>query len=256
MINASTQESIQEDQYEFPYHYIPELNEDRFSLARTWNFGYIYMSYLRFVLRQVERHRFESMLDVGCGDGRFLNEVHKKMPEKHLFGIDYSKPAIEFAKIMNPNIGWRCGSIEDSNLFDPFDVITILDVLEHIQPQQIKGFVDGIDRYLKSDGVLYLTVPSKNTPVQKKHYQHFDPQTLAPILNHRFEIVEIQYLNRKPYRFEKMIIRLLSNKFYVVNHKKTLGILYRYYVNNILPAESHNCLRLFAKCRKKNVSDN
>src|SRR4051812_16394470 len=84
-------EAIQEAEYEFPYHYIPQLENGNFSQVRKLRWGYEYLSYLRFILAQLEKLEFASLLDVGCGEGRFLSEVSKRFPDKNLKGVDRSQ---------------------------------------------------------------------------------------------------------------------------------------------------------------------
>src|ERR1051325_285897 len=87
------QQTIQDTQYQFPYHYIPTLENGNFSQVRKLRWGYEYLSYLRFVLSTLEEIQFESVLDVGCGEGRFLWEVSKCFSDKRLVGIDLSARA-------------------------------------------------------------------------------------------------------------------------------------------------------------------
>src|ERR1043166_3143274 len=88
------QETIQETEYQFPYHYIPTLENGNFSQVRKLRWGYEYLSYLRFILSRLDKIEFASLLDVGCGEGRFLCEVQKRSEEhtselQSRFGISY-----------------------------------------------------------------------------------------------------------------------------------------------------------------------
>jgi len=162
-----------------------------------------------------------------------------------LAGIDYFKPAIDYAKIMTPSVNWICGDIRDRNLFDKqFDIITLIDVLEHITLDEMRQFLKGIHYYVNDGGYLIATVPSDNTPVQKKHYQHFDLNCLKDALNPFFDVIDVTYLNRRPTQFEKIIIRLLSNRLFILNSDRILGWLYKYYLENLLIADKNNCRRI------------
>lgn len=251
MTEVFRQKNIQETQYSFPYHYIPLWDGDEYCFARTMNWGYLYLSYLYFIVNKVSKHNFDSLLDVGCGDGRFLYEVSQKIHGKRFIGIDYFQPAIDFARIMNPEVKWICGDIEDHDLLDPVDIITMLDVLEHVQLDKVQQFLKGVYQYLKEDGILIVTVPSKNTPIQKKHYQHFDEVSLKKALCPYFEIEEVHYLNRRPSKFQKKIIRLMSNRFYIINYSKLLGWLYKYYEKHLLLADKDKCWRIAVTCGKR-----
>jgi methylase of polypeptide subunit release factors len=105
MNKLSDQQIIQENSYEYPYHYIPIWNGITFSQTHTLWWGYEYISYLHYVLDKVSQMDFESLLDVGCGDGRFLFELSRRFSSKRLSGIDYSKRAIDFARIMRGHSG-------------------------------------------------------------------------------------------------------------------------------------------------------
>src|ERR1051325_9635797 len=91
------QQTIQDTQYQFPYHYIPTIENGNFSQVRKLRWGYEYLSYLRFILSTLEQIEFQSLLDVGCGEGRFLCEVSKRLAGKRLVGIDLSARAVQYA---------------------------------------------------------------------------------------------------------------------------------------------------------------
>src|SRR5579871_3611866 len=69
------------------------------------------------------------LLDVGCGTGANLKAFNKEFER---FGIDVSNAALEFCH-MRGLTSLLQGTIEQSGLkHDNFDVVTALDVLEHV----------------------------------------------------------------------------------------------------------------------------
>jgi cyclopropane fatty-acyl-phospholipid synthase-like methyltransferase len=94
-------------------------------------------------------------LNVGCGDGRFLYELNQRVSGKGLAGMDCSKRAIEYARTMEPGIQWLHGNINEKGILDAgFNITTLIEVPEHIVPDDIPSFLEGIDKHLDSDGAF------------------------------------------------------------------------------------------------------
>ena len=241
--------TIQDTQYQFPYHYIPTLENGNFSQVRKLRWGYEYLSYLRFVLSTLEEIEFESVLDVGCGEGRFLWEVSKCFSDKRLVGIDLSARAVQYAKLLNPEIEFLCGDIADSASGDEkFDVITLIETLEHVPPNRIAGLVVALRRLLKTDGTLLVSVPSQNLGLNRKHYQHFSLSSLAATLRPSFEITQHYFLNRIS-KWDSLLKLVLTNRYFILNEPRLLNALYRRYENNLLHASELNGKRICVVCR-------
>jgi len=250
MVKLEGQQIKQENKYAYPYHYIPKWDGHNFSQTANSGLGYEYLSYLHFVMEKAGQIGFNSLLDVGCGDGRLLYEFSQRYSGYQIAGIDYSQRAIDFAKIMMRGTKVECmrGDIKDQNLFDnKFNIITLIETLEHIKLDEIKSFIRGIDHYLAEDGSLIITVPSKNLDLIKKHYQHFDLNSLKGALSPIFTITNVSYLNHK---YSKFIKKILSNKLFILNHKKILRRFYNYYINHLLLTDAVNCRRIAVVCKK------
>ncbi len=114
------------------------------------------------------------VLDLGCGNGRFLEVIGKKIFQ--YVGIDNSESLISYAKKQyGKERRFICGdALKLPFVKDEFDIIVSFGVIHHIPSKKYRvQFMDEASRTLKKDGVLILTVwnlwNKRLTPVIKKH---------------------------------------------------------------------------------------
>jgi len=82
----------------------------------------------------------ESPLDVGCFGGHWLNFMCKHHTIKRHLGIDVAENRVDKAKQLFPERNFRVCSAEELDLPEKsFDIVTCLEVLEHI-PDWLKVF--------------------------------------------------------------------------------------------------------------------
>ena len=103
----------------------------------------------------IEKLQINNILEIGCGKGDILNSIDNKFDFK-LQGVDIEKHIIREAAQIYPNINFQQGdginlSFED----DSFDLVLILEVLEHVE--HIKDFILGAKRVARKH--LIFSVP-------------------------------------------------------------------------------------------------
>lgn len=242
------QQRVQDDQYVFPYHYIPRW-EGGFSQAVVLRWGYEYAAYTCHLLDQLARMEFDSLLDVGCGDGRLVSEAQHRFGQARSFvGVDYSERAIRLAQAMNPAGSFVCANVvEDELPGQPFDVVTLIETLEHIPPDGVAAFVEGLRKQTRDGGVLLVSVPSRNIPVQKKHYQHFDLASLTAALAPHFRVRDHAFINRHS-AWVKLLERLMANGLYALREPHLLSLAYRIYLRHGFHADASTAKRVVVEC--------
>jgi ubiquinone/menaquinone biosynthesis C-methylase UbiE len=116
----------------------------------------------------------DEVLDIGCGNGRFLEVLNGKVFQ--YTGIDNSESLISYAKKWQGDKGkFVCASALDLPFENKqFDAAVSFGVLHHIPSKKYRGeFLNEAHRVLKKDGLLILTVwnlwNNRITPVIKKH---------------------------------------------------------------------------------------
>ena len=129
--------AIQNNQYDFPYHYIPHVNNGIIEKHRVLSWGFEYMCYLLHCKQIVLKHRPRSLIDIGCGDGRFISLIKNDIEK--ILGVDLSTKAIGLARALNPEVEFQI--VDINNYTSQYDVATLIEVLEHIPDEEMKNFL-------------------------------------------------------------------------------------------------------------------
>ena len=185
---------IQDEQYEFPYHFIPHLDHRGIARRqRSLSWGYEYLCYMEHIARKIADTKPDSVLDVGCGEGRLLNMIGDICPS--LTGVDLSIPAIAFAKAFTPKADFRVADAKDVE--GTFDAVTAIQVLEHIPDASVSSFLNTLATRVSKTGKVYICVPTTVQPLNPKHYRHYDQNVFESQLKDSkapLKIVETQFL--------------------------------------------------------------
>ena len=98
------------------------------------------------------------ILDIGCGTGETLTFLQKLFPEARLYGIDTSDKAVAYTKKRGHQhvVNASAESIPEKK--ETFDVILLLDVLEHIRKDS--QVLLEVKRVLIPGGILLITSPA------------------------------------------------------------------------------------------------
>lgn len=129
----------------------------------------------------------KTFVDVGCGTGKFLEEMNKWQNWGELKGLDGSKEALKFTKerqiadVKLANFEKKL-PLKDNSV----DVITSLDVVEHIDKDQ--HLVTEFYRVLKPGGIAVITVPAHQWlwtywDEMLRHFRRHNKQSVTKLCN-------------------------------------------------------------------------
>ena len=112
-------------------------------------------------MQQVQFHGTESILDVGCGDGKITAAMAKKVPSGAVIGLDISSSMIQAAKNAFPNQRNLSFYVEDAAKVDydeQFDLITSFTVMQWVLEQGTA--LECFEKALKPGGKLWIQMPT------------------------------------------------------------------------------------------------
>jgi len=98
------------------------------------------------------------MLDVGCGNGLFLDRIRGRVADAQLSGVDYSKYQIE--RPAHASLRLKQADLTRGIPFDDgsFDVVYAAEIIEHLVDPDL--LLSEIRRVLRPGGALVLTTPN------------------------------------------------------------------------------------------------
>jgi 2-polyprenyl-3-methyl-5-hydroxy-6-metoxy-1,4-benzoquinol methylase len=131
---------------------------------------YIYRAYFGCYLPPNKDSR---ILDLGCGDGFILRWL-KSEGYECAWGVDYSSEAIEEAR--KAGIENVCQASASEFLKDKagkYDVIFMLDFLEHFRKEEVLPLLDLVYKALSKEGVVIIRTPNGCSPLASM-YRYYD----------------------------------------------------------------------------------
>lgn len=164
-------------------------------------------------------------LDIGCSFGYLLFEA--KEAEFNVFGVDPDETAVEHARALVGESAVQREIMSDETRPDnSADIISTLDVLEHIPANALSNFAWTVHRKLRANGLwiikvpstegLYFTIAHQLLPLGRSlisgvikrlwqsdyeypHTVYFNLRTLKQFLkNHAYEPIGFKYLEEVP----------------------------------------------------------
>ncbi len=142
----------------------------------------------------------ESILDIGCGDGKITAEIATRIPQGQIIGVDKSPAMItlaqeSFPKTTHSNLSFEIQDACSLKLNLTFDLITSFSCLHWIKDQKLA--LQKVKKYLKPQGkAMFVTFPRCatfwdpiDTVAQKKKWKNFFVKDPKPYLF----LDEIQY---------------------------------------------------------------
>ena len=249
VVIKNEKQQIQDDDYAFPYHYVPQF-QPGYSHTYSWPWGLYYVSVMELLLEKVRLLNPSAIADVGTGDGRLVRELARMIPDARVTGIDYSDRGIQLSMALNPGLDFRCQDIVRDPPMETFDVVTLVEVFEHIPPELTADFIAALRSMMCDDGHLIVTVPHQNVPVSRKHFQHFSAASLKTHFEPHFELEETVFLNKRHYMVRWMR-ELLENKYFILVHWGICNRLYNAYKRFFLVSDEARCSRLYMRFRPK-----
>lgn len=250
-------DAVQSEEYAFPYHYIPSPN-GYIKFSKSWNYSASYIAAINLATRWLRAfvatrtsnaHRH---MDFGCGDGGFLYALNgsDEFKDVEFYGIDIDERALKWGELFTAdvaNVHLQCGDLVNLEC-EAYDSGTLIEVFEHIPPDEAPAFVSGISRSLKKGGSLFLTVPSIEIPVSDKHYRHFTLQSIQSCFHEHFDVVSC-------FGFEKssLLSRILKSAMVRRRVYVETSVTSNYFIREFertFPA-IHGCGRIGLSLRKR-----
>ncbi len=126
-------------------------NKNYYQFLHEVNNGYKENNWLVNDINEIRRAGGRSLLEVGCGNGRFLELAAKEWDR--VYGIDWARsPILDKILENNEKIDFARSDINDWTFDDQYDVIISADVLEHLKEDDLRPL---IKKMLRSGRVNY-----------------------------------------------------------------------------------------------------
>ena len=122
----------------------------------------------------------QRILDIGCGFGQISWQMAARWPLAHVTGLDISPRSISLAATVfqSANLSYATSALDAIEHAGGYDLITMIDVYEHIARADRPQFNASLARLVPANGVIVITCP---TPQYQRHLRSEHPDRLQPV---------------------------------------------------------------------------
>lgn len=108
-----------------------------------------------------------TVLEVGCGMGQTLRDIKKHNLKLMLWGMDYSKNAIEAANQIGGGVAFASGDFMDFEFVGKYEMIFCIQSLEHFDKPK-----ESVLRMKELSSKVFITVPYPGTGLDTSIFWH------------------------------------------------------------------------------------
>lgn len=117
------------------------------------------IAYFDAILKHCKLNHSSKILEIGFGNGSFLGYAGHK--GYSIEGIEVIDELLERAKEKNYKVYRTLDNIDETSMYD---LIILLDVLEHIPQNEIPKFLTQLNAHLHHNGAIILRTPNGASP--------------------------------------------------------------------------------------------
>jgi SAM-dependent methyltransferase len=135
------------------------------------------------VVRVLKEKKAQNVLDLGSGSGRHV--VYLAQNGLAAFGLDNSPQGLEITRKWLADEGLSADlQLQDMAARLPyedsfFDAVISVQVIHHADVATIKSIIEEVERVLKKDGFIFITVPELK--IQGHELEQIEPNTFIPL---------------------------------------------------------------------------
>ncbi|MCK5582369.1 MAG: class I SAM-dependent methyltransferase [Elusimicrobiales bacterium] len=201
-----------------PFYFDEYYGKPSWIMKRVSNSAVSFFSFLR--KRRIHKYKKAGkILDIGCGDGTFLN--YMRACDWKVFGVETSESGCGRCEKKKINV-----SKDITFQSEYFDIITLWQSLEHMENPF--GVLKEIHKVLAEDGVLIISAPNINSMEYAifdrfwfhldlpRHLHHFSGATLKKLLQKSgFKVLETEHCSFEynPYGLMQTIMNTFTPEF-------------------------------------------
>lgn len=208
--------------------------------------------YNKLIDNYIPNNKNISILDLGCGQGILLS-ILKQKGYNNITGVDNSLEQIQIANVHGINEIKYIDILEYLPKNEDFEIIFLIDVLEHFKKEELLKVLDLANKSLKKNGKIIIRVPNAEGVFGMRlrygdltHENCFTKESIRQaLLNCDFK--EVKCIEEKPiiYSFRSFVRNLIWNVF--IAFPRLLLIAETGTINHIL---SQNMLVIANKDKK------
>ncbi len=140
------------------------------------------MTHRQLLLKELNKIKFDSLLDIGCGEAMDIDLIHQEFPKVKLVGIDRRPERIEIAVEKVPDASFVVGDIRSLDYKDKsFDVVLSDAVLYQNKPEEVVQILGEMKRIAKK--YIFLIETHSEVIDDDERFDEYNVLNYKDILN-------------------------------------------------------------------------